>query len=172
VENEFVGSYENKVDGKGRVSIPVKFRRVLQNCDDQYAPGGGPRLYITYGAPNKNYLECWSGNAYDKLMRQIRAMPDGTPARNAMSFFYRDRCEAMVIDDTGRLVIPPKLRAMIDLGDLAYFGADGEKFLLMNEVEATRREAAMVATFDDLKGDDPHFDLLSLLGKDPVDAVE
>ena len=49
MERRFQGESLNKVDGKGRVSIPVKFRRVLQNSDSEYTPGGAPRLYIAYG---------------------------------------------------------------------------------------------------------------------------
>ena len=45
----FRGSEEVKVDAKGRVSIPAKFRRVFESCDPDWETGRRPQLVIVYG---------------------------------------------------------------------------------------------------------------------------
>lgn len=172
METEFVGGSRNKVDGKGRVSIPAKYRRVLQNCDSSYAPGGAPRLYITHGNPKNTYLECWSGDSYDKLMRQIGAMKTGSKEKNLLSYYYKTKCEALTVDDSGRLVLPPELREKMGLADEVSFDGDGEKFLIMSLEAAEQREAAMLAMLDEALGGDPNADLLSLVGEDPLDVEQ
>jgi hypothetical protein len=51
VDSRFQGESLNKVDGKGRISLPAKFRRALQAGDSRSGPGGAARLYIAYGNP-------------------------------------------------------------------------------------------------------------------------
>lgn len=170
MEREFIGVSRNKVDGKGRVSIPVKFRRVLQNCDTQYAPGGAPRLFITFGDPTKNYLECWSGDAYDRLMARISAMKAGSPAKRIMSYYYKTMSETVNLDDTGRLVLSQELRDKIDLGEEASFEGHGEKFHILSPAEADAQAAAFAALLAELGQGDAYFDPLSLLPDEPAAA--
>ena len=171
MEREFIGVSRNKVDGKGRVSIPVKFRRVLQNCDVQYAPGGVPRLYITFGDPTKNHLECWSGNAYDRLMARISAMKEGSHAKRLMSYYYKTMSETVSLDDTGRLVLSQELRDKIDLGEEASFEGHGEKFHILSPAAAEAQAENFAALLKDLGQGDDYFDPLSLLPDEPAPAA-
>jgi MraZ protein len=52
----FYGEFTQKIDGKGRVSIPVDFRRALEQGDPDWAPGGRPRVRIVYGDPRRRFL--------------------------------------------------------------------------------------------------------------------
>ena len=45
----FRGEGHHKVDGKGRVSIPASFRRVLESGDPDWTDGLNPNLVIVYG---------------------------------------------------------------------------------------------------------------------------
>ena len=45
----FRGEAENKVDSKGRVSIPAPFRRVLEEGDPDWSNGVNPNFVIVYG---------------------------------------------------------------------------------------------------------------------------
>ena len=172
MEREFTGVSRNKVDGKGRVSIPVKFRRVLQNCDAEHAPDGPVRLHITFGDPRKRFLECWSADAYARLLQKISAMKAGTPQARLMSYYYKTMSETITLDDTGRLVLSQELRDKIDLEDEAAFEGHGEKFHILSPAEADAQAAAFAALLDEMGQGDEHFDALSLLPDDPpsVDA--
>ena len=47
--DRFRGEGIHKVDGKGRVSIPVLFRRVLESGDPDWTEGLNPNAVIVYG---------------------------------------------------------------------------------------------------------------------------
>ena len=97
VEREFTGVSRNKMDGKGRVSIPVKFRRVLQNCDTEYAPGGVLRMHVTFGDPTKKFIECWSANAYGRLLSRISRMKSGSAEARIMAIDEARKSGAMML---------------------------------------------------------------------------
>lgn len=163
VERRFQGESLNKVDGKGRVSIPVKFRRVLQNSDAEYTPGGAPRLYIAYGDPNKNYLECLSGNAFDEIDAMIKSVQRGSNLRRVLEHYYYAKCEATTVDDTGRLVLPPAARDKIDLSTEALFQGKGDQFHILNP-EAGKDAEDDIQTLLGSLGSGEFFDPLSLVG--------
>ena len=56
MSRRFRGESIHKVDGKGRVSIPAAFRRVLEENDPDYALGLNPNLIIVYGNINRKFL--------------------------------------------------------------------------------------------------------------------
>lgn len=165
MERRFQGESLNKVDGKGRVSIPVKFRRVLQNSDKQYTPGGAPRLYIAYGDPRKNYLECLSGDAYDAIDAIIQDEPRGTPLRAALEHIYYSKCDETTVDDTGRLVLSPSARDKIGLEAAALFQGRGDKFHILHPDQGRSAEEGIEAVLAQLGGDSEFFDPLSLAGQ-------
>ncbi len=169
MDRRFQGESRNKVDGKGRVSIPVKFRRVLQNCDPDYSPGGQPRLYIAYGDPNKNYLECLSGEAFDAIDKIIQAQQPGSKLKRALSFLYYTKCEATLLDDTGRLVLPQAARDKIALGEEALFEGHGEQFHILNPSASDTEEAGMVELLSEMGQGDAYFDPLSLAVDGPAE---
>ncbi len=171
MERRFQGESLNKVDGKGRVSIPVKFRRVLQNSDKDYAPGGAPRLYIAYGDPKKNYLECLSGDAYDEIDEMIQNEGRGTRLRAALEYLYYSKCDETTVDDTGRLVLPVAARDKINLGAEALFQGKGDQFHILNPEEGKAAEENIEKLLAALGGDDEEFfDPLSLVGRATGDS--
>ncbi len=171
MDRRFQGESRNKIDGKGRVSIPVKFRRVLQNCDTDYAPGGQPRLYIAYGDPNKNFLECLSGDAFDAIDKIIQAQQPGSKLKQALSFLYYTKCEATHLDDTGRLVLPQAAREKIELGEEALFEGHGEQFHILNPSASATEEASMAELLAELGQGDAYFDPLSLAVDGPAEGA-
>lgn len=169
MDRRFQGESQNKVDGKGRVSIPVKFRRVLQNCDADYAPGGQPRLYIAYGDPKKNYIQCLSGDAFDKIDAIIQAQPPASKQQKLLMFLYYQKCEATFLDDTGRLVLPQAARDKIGLRDEALFEGHGTEFHILNPTQASDEEEKMLALIEEFADGDDFFDPLTL-AREPEQA--
>ena len=166
MERRFQGESLNKMDGKGRVSIPVKFRRVLQNSDQKSATAGAaPRLYIAYGDKSKNFLECLSGDAFDQIDGMIRRTPLGTPVRKALEYLYYRKCDETTVDDTGRLVLPPAAREKLGLADEALFQGMGDKFHILNPVDAAAADEDMDALLAALGQGNDFFDPLSLVAQ-------
>ena len=52
----FRGEFYQKVDAKGRVSIPAAFRRILEADDPPSTDFPRPRVYMIYGGANRNFV--------------------------------------------------------------------------------------------------------------------
>ena len=132
VARRFRGEGLHKVDGKGRVSIPALFRRVIEACDPNWKEGLPPELVIVYGDPRKKYLECYTIEAIEEVDRKIDALPRGSVGRKTLERIFHGNSFPTSVDETGRLVLPAKLRQKIDVTDAAYFIASGDTFQIWN----------------------------------------
>ncbi|TRW97220.1 division/cell wall cluster transcriptional repressor MraZ [Paracoccus sp. M683] len=156
----FRGSEEVKVDTKGRVSIPAKFRRVFEQCDPDWQPGNRPQLVIVYGTSKQNHLQLYTMEAIEDIDRQIDRMQRGTPERAMLEASMNGFAEEAEIDGDGRLLLPQKLREKIGLTERAFFIASGEYLKLWTPeayAEDAERLEARIPDFE------PGADPLSLL---------
>ena len=164
MSRRFRGESHHKVDSKGRVSIPASFRRVLEASDPNYREGDNPELVIVYGDHRRTYLECYTMEAIDEVDRKIAKMQRGSIERRMLEKMFNGQSYPTSVDETGRLVLPAKLRQKIGLEGEAYFIATGDTFQIWDPgtydaVEASKTEAWL----EDLPED---FDPLTLLPGD------
>jgi len=128
VVRRFRGESHHKVDGKGRVSIPALFRRVLEAGDPNWTEGLHPELVIVYGDHRRKFLECYTMQAIDEVDAKIAALPRGGMERKMLERLFHGQSYPTTVDETGRIVLPAKLRAKIELEDEAFFIAAGDTF--------------------------------------------
>lgn len=126
----FRGESTQKVDNKGRVSIPASFRRVLAAGDPDWSDGHPANLVIVYGDHRRSYLECYTIEAIEEVDDKIAAMPRGSAARRYLEKMFNGMSLETSVDTTGRLVLPKKLRDKIGLDNdsEAYFIGSGDTF--------------------------------------------
>lgn len=156
----FRGESHHKVDGKGRVSIPASFRRVLEAGDPDWTDGLNPNLVIVYGDHRRNYLECYTIGAIEEVDDQISALPRGSVERRMLEKLFSGQSHLTQVDETGRLVLPQKLRDKISIANEAFFIAAGDTFQIW-EPSAYRTEMKKTEGWLDDFPDD--FDPLTLL---------
>ena len=157
----FRGEGHHKVDGKGRVSIPALFRRVLEAGDPDWTEGLNPNLVIVYGDHRRKYLECYTMQAIEEVDARIARMQRGSIERRMLELMFNGQSVPTSVDETGRLVLPAKLRTKIGLESEAYFIATGDTFQIwkpetFDAIEKARTEAWLENQPDD-------FDPLTLL---------
>ncbi|MFX0541449.1 division/cell wall cluster transcriptional repressor MraZ [Roseovarius sp. S4756] len=157
----FRGESHHKVDAKGRVSIPALFRRVIEASDPNWTEGLAPELVIVYGDHRRNYLECYTVEAIDEVDAKIDAMPRGSMERKMLQRLFHGQSFPTTVDDTGRLVLPAKLRAKIGLEGEAFFIAAGDTFQIWKPETYEAEEAAKTEEWLDELPDD--FDPLIFL---------
>jgi len=138
----FRGESTNKVDGKGRVSIPASFRRVLEAGDPGWTSGNCPELVIVYGDQRRKYLECFTMEAISEVDAKILKHPRGSDKRKMLERLYHGHSFSTMVDETGRLVLPIKLRTKIGLDDEAFFLASGDTFQIWKPETYEAEEAA------------------------------
>ena len=144
----FRGESRHKVDGKGRVSIPASFRRVLALADPEWTEGLTPNFVMVYGNPAYRFIECYTMEEMERIEERIDAMRHG-PKRDALEEIYSSNSVDASVDDTGRIVIPAKLRERFGIGNEAVIVASLNTFRIWDpatyETEKRERDAELRA---------------------------
>lgn len=120
----FTGEHTQKVDGKGRMSIPADFRRVLESGDPEWTTGLFPRMYLLYGDHLKNELHGYTVDEFNKVVDQINALPRGSANKKKLSRLIIGQSIKLDVDKDGRTVMPIKQRQKLGLtdGELKFSG--------------------------------------------------
>ncbi len=146
----FVSNFRNRVDGKGRVSVPAAFRAVL-------ARQGFASLYV-YPALGVPALDCGGERLIAEISILLEDLPPYADERDFLSVELFGRCEELKIDGDGRIVLSEELRHHAGIEGEAVMVGLGHKFQIWQpggfaerQAEATRRVA----------------DLRALLGRGP-----
>ncbi len=157
----FRGEFNQRVDGKGRMSIPADFRRVLESGDPNCPETPNPRMVVLYGPHLKNCLHAYTIEAMAEIEADIKAMPRGSKQRQMASRMILGKSWETEIDRDGRIVLPKERRAQIDLDGEAVMVAMGDYFEIWNGATYDALETAEIEQFLEEMPDD--FDPMSLL---------
>lgn len=158
----FRGEFNQKVDGKGRMSIPANFRRVLETGDPEFPEKrSSPRMVVLYGPHLKNCLHAYTIDAMSEIEASINALPRGSVQRKTASRLILGKSLELEVDRDGRIVLPKERRAQIGLGAEATMVAMGEYFEIWDAATYAAEEAAELEAF--LADQPEDFDPLSLL---------
>lgn len=112
----FLGEFEHTIDGKGRLTIPAKFR-------DELAGG----VVVTRGLDG--CLWAYSRSEWERLAEKISQLPTTNPnARNFARFMFSSAFDS-IPDRQGRVLVPQNLR------DYASIGNETVIIGVMNRVE-------------------------------------
>ena len=97
----FLSSYENKLDKKGRVSVPATFRSHLSSM--------GYNGFISYPSFNHAALEACSQDRIEKLSDTIDTLNPFEEKRDYFATSVLSESENLQFDTEGRVSIPEKL---------------------------------------------------------------
>jgi len=132
----FLSTYTNKVDAKGRISIPARFRQVVAEGDFP-----GVVVFPSFTAP------CLEGVSMQR-MEEIAEMIDeefepfdesyGAFAHSILADSYE-----LTFDGEGRVLFPDELLEHAQIGDFATFVGLGKRFQIWEpSIYAGEREQA------------------------------
>lgn len=119
--DRFVSTFTNKIDAKGRVSIPAPFRAVLER--DGYK--GGIYCYPSLDAPA---LDGGGERLAQKIDGLLSGLPDYSDERDELSVALYGDVQVLSIDGDGRIVLPEGLRKHAGLSAKVTFVGLGDKF--------------------------------------------
>jgi MraZ protein len=143
----FRGSYEHTLDGKGRLSIPSKFREVLLGKGDD-------RIVITnFTVGGMRCLDVYPIDEWLRLEEEILKKPKFDPAMVVFQNYYFGRACECVVDKQGRILIPPPLRQHANLKRDVVLVSALEKFRLWDR----ETWAKVFADSEDKLMQDPNF---------------
>jgi len=132
--DRFVSTYINKIDAKGRVSVPAPFRTILER--DGYA--GGIYCYPSLDAPA---LDAGGKRLAENIDRILDGLPDYSDERDELSVALYGDVHIIAIDQDGRIVLPEALRAHAGLDTHVAFVGLGQKFQMWEPKRFEERRA-------------------------------
>ncbi|MFA5359125.1 MAG: division/cell wall cluster transcriptional repressor MraZ [Patescibacteria group bacterium] len=97
----FIGEYAHNIDEKGRLAIPVKFRKDLA------------KAVVTKGLDG--CLVIYPAKEWDKLADKLSAMPISQANSRAFSRLMLAGAMDVLVDGQGRIVLPEYLRKFAGL---------------------------------------------------------
>ena len=137
----FTARHLNKVDRKGRVSVPAPFRAAIE------AEDRARRFYLKPNyAKDDNAVIALDGlteSFMDSVQQRIDEMDIGSDERTSFEMEYFGESEQVEYDGDGRIVLPRDLMAAAGITDQVQFVGLGSYFQLW-EPEAFKRHQAGV----------------------------
>jgi MraZ protein len=136
--DRFVSTFTNKIDAKGRVSIPAPFRAVLERDGYAGAVAGGLYCYPSLDAPA---LDAGGERLAKKIDGLLAGLPDYSDERDELSVALYGDVQVLTIDGDGRIVLPEGLRSHANLDAAVTFVGLGDKFQMWEPKRFEERRA-------------------------------
>jgi MraZ protein len=132
--DRFVSTFTNRIDAKGRVSVPAAFRTVLER--DGYS--GGIYCYPSLDSPA---LDAGGERLAKKIDGLLAGLPDYSDERDELSVALYGDVQVLPIDQDGRVILPEALRAHAGLSSHVTFVGLGDKFQMWEPERFAERRA-------------------------------
>jgi MraZ protein len=116
----FLSTFENKVDMKGRVSVPSQFRSMLQGKDFSGI--------VLYQSSINGCIEGCSIERIQKLSETIDDLDQLSRERDAFAAVILGGSAQLPFDSDGRVILPKNLMDFADISDKAVFVGKGQVF--------------------------------------------
>lgn len=140
----FVSHFTNRLDAKGRVSVPASFRAVL-------AKDGYEGLYCSPSA-HCQAVDAGGNALLEEHENQLATFRRLSPDHDALAMSLFGMSEQLKIDGDGRISISDMIREQTGLADQVTFAGLGYKFQIWqpekfreHRAEAQRRALAMLS---------------------------
>jgi MraZ protein len=128
----FSGRFDHATDEKGRVSIPARFREVLQR-------DGHEGLVITnWALQGERCLALFPPSQWTRLIGRISQRGSLDPPTQTLQMFLVGGAHEVQVDRQGRILIPPKLREYAHLDREVTFSALIDHFQLWDKAVLQR----------------------------------
>jgi len=116
----FLSTYENKLDKKGRVSVPASFRSYLSNL--------GYNGVVCYPSFNNQSIEACSQNRIEKLSDSIDSLNPFEEKRDFFATSILSESINLQFDSEGRISLTPKLLKHAKIKSTMIFVGQGKTF--------------------------------------------
>ena len=116
----FAGTYENRIDRKGRVSLPADFRAEL--------PAEGARVVYVYPSPRGGALEACDRAFMQRMAESLEQFDMFSDEEDELASIIVSEARRVSIDGEGRIVLPPELIRFAGIDERVTFVGRGSRF--------------------------------------------
>jgi MraZ protein len=137
--SHFLGTHQNRLDAKGRVSVPAAFRASLRALSGE--TGNGAAALVLRPSHKHPCIEAWPAAVFDALANPLDRLDLFSEEHDDLAAaLYADAFPAEC-DKEGRIVLPEALVAHAGLTDAVVFMGLGRTFQIWEPGAAARRRA-------------------------------
>ncbi|MEJ1975170.1 MAG: division/cell wall cluster transcriptional repressor MraZ [Acetobacteraceae bacterium] len=135
--SQFLGTHQNRLDAKGRVSVPAPFRAVLRAGTNGEA---GTHLVLR---PSHKHpcIEAWPVDAFAELATPLDRLDVFSDEHDDFATALYADAYPLEADKEGRIVVPESLVAHANLTAAVVFMGNGKSFQIWEPAAAERRRA-------------------------------
>ena len=116
----FLSTYENKIDKKGRVSVPASFRSHLSNL--------GYNGVVCYPSFNNQSIEAWPQDRVEKISDAIDALNPFEEKKDYFATSVLSESVNLQFDSEGRISLTEKLLKHAKIKNSMLFVGQGKTF--------------------------------------------
>ena len=116
----FLSTYENKLDKKGRVSVPASFRSYLSNL--------GYNGVICYPSFNDQCIEAWPQDRIEKISNAIDSLNPFEEKKDYFATSILSESINLQFDSEGRILLTSKLLKHAKIKNSMLFVGQGKNF--------------------------------------------
>jgi len=116
----FLSTYENKLDKKGRVSVPASFRSYLSNI--------GYNGVICYPSFNNQCIEAWPQDRIEKISNAIDSLNPFEEKKDYFATSILSESINLQFDSEGRISLTSKLLKHAKIKNSMLFVGQGKTF--------------------------------------------
>ena len=122
----FLSTYENKLDKKGRVSVPASFRSYLSNL--------GYNGVICYPSFNNQSIEAWPQDRIEKISNAIDSLNPFEEKKDYFATSILSESINLQFDTEGRILITTKLLKHAKIKSNILFVGQGKTFQIWEPI--------------------------------------
>ena len=116
----FLSTYENKLDKKGRVSVPASYRSYLSNI--------GYNGVVCFPSFNNQCIEAWPQDRIEKISNAIDSLNPFEDKKDYFATSILSESSNLQFDTEGRISLTPKLLKHAKIKNSMLFVGQGKTF--------------------------------------------
>ncbi|GAB0115220.1 division/cell wall cluster transcriptional repressor MraZ [Acidisoma sp. C75] len=142
--SNFFGNHLNRLDAKGRVSVPAPFRTALKKIAGET---DGPVSMILRPSHTHACIEAWPVSRFEALGEQVLERYEMfSEDYNALSYAIYGKAQTAETDREGRIQLGEKMAKHAGITDAVLFVGVGTNFQIWEPEAGERNEAALLGT--------------------------
>lgn len=130
--SQFLGTHQNRLDAKGRVSVPALFRAALKGAD-------GAAGLILRPSHTHRCIEAWPATVFSALTRPLDGLDLFSEAHDDMAAALYADAYPIEPDKEGRVLLPEALVSHAGLAETVVFMGLGRIFQIWEPSAALAR---------------------------------
>ena len=132
----FAGTYENKVDSKGRISVPAPFRAELE--------GQRANQLFLFPSFTCGAIEAGPVEWMEEIKQGLKDRREFSKERRALTTAIFGRARPVRLDDMGRLVMPRDFAQFAGISGRATFVGQADTFQIWEPAAAQKAQEEAV----------------------------